>query len=331
MKKIILVVRKMIPAALRNGSAVVAAHTNHSSHNHVGSENSSDEGEDSVYPYELMPLPTQLAGHGREGDGHRAILKRADGKLLKPVQPPPKGQREVDFYTSLEKSGDPIDKRIQQHVPEFFGVETITSAKDMSMIGDYLILRDIAEGFFEPNIIDVKIGARTYGPDASESKMAQEDSKYVGTKRPFGYSVTGMIVHSLKESGKLIKYDRSFGKDLKSEEVALIPETFFDVKSRFVPELMEIMIEQMSQIFDLFDEQRKYKMFASSLLLAYDAAVVKKYVEGTIDRSQLGKWISVRVIDFAHVFPAEGERDDNFLSGLENLLTLFKACLNNKE
>lgn len=76
-KKILLVVRKMIPAALRNGSAVVAAHTNHSSHNHVGSENSSDEGEDSVYPYELMPLPTQLAGHGREGDGHRAILKRA--------------------------------------------------------------------------------------------------------------------------------------------------------------------------------------------------------------------------------------------------------------
>ncbi len=57
-----------------------------------------------------------------------------------------------------------IDKRIQQYVPEFFGVETITSAKDMSMIGDYLILRDIAEGFFEPNIIDVKIGAKTYGP-----------------------------------------------------------------------------------------------------------------------------------------------------------------------
>ena len=34
--------------------------------------------------------------------------------------------------------------------------------------------------------------------------MAQEDSKYVGTKRPFGYSVTGMIVHSLKESGELV-------------------------------------------------------------------------------------------------------------------------------
>ncbi len=88
---------------------------------------------------------------------------------------------------------------------------------------------------------------------------------------------------------------------------------------------------QMSQIFDLFDDQRKYKFFASSLLLAYDAAAVKKFVEGVIDRNELGKWIIVRVIDFAHVFPANGERDDNFLSGLENLLTLFKACLNNKD
>ena len=88
---------------------------------------------------------------------------------------------------------------------------------------------------------------------------------------------------------------------------------------------------QMSQIFDLFNDQRKYKMFASSLLLAYDAEAVKKFVEGEIDRNELGNWIIVRVIDFAHVFPAEGERDDNFLSGLENLLTLFKACLNNKE
>ncbi len=79
-EKIHLVI-KMIPAALRNGSAVVSAHTNHSSVNNVGCDDS-DEGEDSVYPYELMPLPTQLAGHGREGDGHRAILKRAGSMIF---------------------------------------------------------------------------------------------------------------------------------------------------------------------------------------------------------------------------------------------------------
>jgi hypothetical protein len=35
------------------------------------------------------------------------------------------------------------------------------------------VLQDITEDFAEPNIMDVKMGARTYGPDASKSKMAQ--------------------------------------------------------------------------------------------------------------------------------------------------------------
>ena len=44
------------------------------------------------YPLTLMPLATQIAGHGSEGDGQRAILKREDGRLLKPIQKPPKGK-----------------------------------------------------------------------------------------------------------------------------------------------------------------------------------------------------------------------------------------------
>ena len=56
------------------------------------------------YHLALMPLPTQIAGHGSEGDGQRAILKREDGKLLKPVQPPPKGPREAKFYLDINAS-----------------------------------------------------------------------------------------------------------------------------------------------------------------------------------------------------------------------------------
>ena len=254
----------------------------------------------------------------------------SDGRLLKPIQPPPKGQREVDFYTFIKASNDPVDRAIRKYIPDFFGVAKISFAKNPAMIGDYLILKDITEGFRQPNIMDIKIGAKTYGPDASESKKVQEDSKYVGTKGPFGYSVTGMIVHELNEHDRATKYDKNFGKNLKTDNVALIPATFFDVKNQFVTELIEIMVEQMSEIFETFDKQRSYKMFASSLLLAYDAAAVRKYVQGTIDRDELCKWIIVRVIDFAHVFDAQGQRDDNFLVGFENLLNLFKACLNNR-
>ena len=179
--------------------------------------------------------------------------------------------------------------------------------------------------------MDVKMGAKTYGPDASESKMAQEDAKYVGTKFPFGYSVTGLIVHSLADDGIVTKYDKNFGKNLQSKDVAFIPSTIFDLKNRFVPELIELIVDQMSNIFNVYNDQRKYKMFASSVLIAYDASAVRKFVRNEIDRTELSRWTIVRVIDFAHVFDAKGQRDDNFLTGLENLTTLFKSSLNNRK
>ena len=37
-----------------------------------------------------------------------------------------------------------------------------------------------------PCVMDIKIGAKTYGPTASAAKIAQEDAKYLGTKKPLG-------------------------------------------------------------------------------------------------------------------------------------------------
>ena len=49
-------------------------------------------------------------------------------------------------------------------------------------LSDYLVLENLTQGLGAPCVMDVKIGARTYGPDASEAKMKQEDAKYQGTK-----------------------------------------------------------------------------------------------------------------------------------------------------
>ena len=91
---------------------------------------------------------------------------------------------------------------------------------------------------------DIKLGATTYGPDAIESKKLSEDSKYVGTKHPFGFSVLGMIVHPLtdnKDNGLsatgVLKLDRTFGLTLKSNEISSVPEIFFDFKNRFLSNL----------------------------------------------------------------------------------------------
>ncbi len=123
----------------------------------------------------------QIAGHGsEENDGHLGFLKRqSDGRLLKPLQAPPKGERESGFYRRLYRPGaDETDLRFRRTVPGFFGTEAMERVNGVALAEEYLVLQDVTEGFALPNIMDVKIGSRTWGPDASEKKQRQEDLKY---------------------------------------------------------------------------------------------------------------------------------------------------------
>lgn len=275
------------------------------------------------YHLALMPLPTQIAGHGSEGDGQRAILKREDGKLLKPVQPPPKGPREAKFYLDINASKDPIDILIRQHIPKFFGIEQVGFTNGITVTEDFLVLEDVTEGLELPCIMDVKIGAKTWGPDATQKKITQESAKYIGTKIPFGFSITGMLVHSFQDPEKFKKFDKNFGKNLKTADVDQVSKLFLNHDENPPDELIRIFVEKISGIVQVFEMQRRYKIFASSLLLAYDAKAVRKFKNQEISEMELKKSVNIRLIDFAHVFDAQGQEDDNFLFGIRNLQDLF--------
>ena len=93
----------------------------------------------------------------------------------------------MDFYKRINASKDPTDLRLKQCIPQFFGVEKVGFINGITITEEFLILRDITEGFVRPSIMDIKIGSRTWGPDASAKKQAQEMAKYAGTKHPFGF------------------------------------------------------------------------------------------------------------------------------------------------
>ena len=290
------------------------------------------------YPLTLMPLATQIAGHGSEGDGQRAILKREDGRLLKPIQKPPKGHREAGFYLGINQStADEVDQVIRAHIPRFFGIESVGFTNGVHVTEQFLVLEDITDGFIHPNIIDVKIGSQTWGPDASEGKIAQEKSKYLGTKIPFGFSILGMLVHAFDQPNNynnnsqknptsvVKKYDKSFGKELKQDQTQQVAEFFFNHEQEPPVELIEIAVEKISVILKVFENQKKYKFYSSSLLMAYDAQAVMKFKAKIINLDDLKNAVNVRVIDFAHVFEANNERDENFITGLTNFLELFSC------
>ena len=54
------------------------------------------------------------------------MLQHIDGSILKPVQPPPRGEREVGFYTRVfdESCDDPVMLTLRPFLPKLLGIWT---------------------------------------------------------------------------------------------------------------------------------------------------------------------------------------------------------------
>lgn len=66
--------------------------------------------------------------------------------------------------------------------------------------------------------MDIKIGYQTHEPGAPKEKVLAEESKYAGTKKPWGFCIPGFQIYN-KDTGKREKYGKEFGKHLKKDSV----------------------------------------------------------------------------------------------------------------
>merc|ERR550517_1573035 len=206
----------------------------------------------------VSPLQTQIAGHGSENDGQRGLLVHESGFVLKPVQPPPKGTREVAYYQSINSSEDPVDRRLVQLTARFYGTQAVKVQNGVVGLSDYLVLENLTQGLGAPCVMDVKIGARTFGPDASEAKKSQEDAKYQGTKVPFGFSVLGIISHN--EGVK--RLNKAFGRSLCAKNIHEVLTNFIRLDTEQSILVATIFLEKLEEFVKFFGSQRQYHLYA---------------------------------------------------------------------
>jgi len=259
---------------------------------------------------DVSPLETQIAGHG---SGHSGMLKHESGFVLKPVQPPPRGPREVNFYETLYSSSLPDHIRMRNFAPKFFGTENVKMSN--GEVSEFIVLENLTFGLAKPCVMDIKIGKVTYGPDASEAKIAKESKSYQGTKIPLGFSVLGIISHSDNGFRRLTK---AFGRSLDEGSLKEILDNYLKVNEKFAKSLAECFLVKLREVEDFFSTQKSYRVYGSSILFSYDYENLT-----SID------WISknpvrLSLIDFAHNFPGEDALDENYLHGLKNLIKLFE-------
>jgi len=77
--------------------------------NRSHSKNNNENVDDIVLPQNCMPLTHQVAGHFfGKGKTKLGLLQSNDGFVLKPVQSPPRGEREHNFFKRLFQSDESL-------------------------------------------------------------------------------------------------------------------------------------------------------------------------------------------------------------------------------
>lgn len=269
---------------------------------------------------DLVPYEDQVGGHKFTKEKPLlGLLKHKEGYILKSVEGGTKGKNEVRFYEELKKD-DSLTK-LRELVPSYFGTVTVKiNSKDMT----FIVLNDITRGMKKPCVMDVKIGLQTWEPGCSEKKKKDENAKYKECKEQWSFCIPGFQVYDLLNSTleQPRKYDKEFGKRLDPKKVISVFKTFLNFNSGYLglDQLVQSFIVQLDHIRRYFQTQKHYHFYSSSVLLAYDAETL------TNDKDTYPV-LRVSLIDFAHVTPANGQIDLNYLQGITNLWTLFRTQL----
>ena len=164
--------------------------------------------------------------------------------------------------------------------------------------------------------MDIKVGKITYGPDATAEKIAKTKKSYVGTREPFGFNVSGIVVDS--DEG-ITRLDKKYGKSLSAETIHTILDNYLGGKNAQSIALAKYFSQKLRDIEVFFEKQTAFHVFGSSLLFIFE--------QGSSDTISA----QVRLIDFAHSFPADGKIDENYLFGLRNVRKLFETFLEQHE
>ncbi|XP_025421410.1 inositol polyphosphate multikinase alpha-like [Sipha flava] len=269
---------------------------------------------------DLLPYDDQVGGHKFTKEKPLlGLLKHKEGYILKSVEGGTKGKNEVRFYEELKNNETLINLR--ELVPSYFGTVTVKiNSKDMT----FIVLDDITSGMKKPCVMDVKIGLQTWEPGCSEKKKKDENAKYKECKEEWSFCIPGFQVYDLLNStlGHPRKYDKEFGKNLDPGKVISVFKTFLNFNSEYLglEKLVQSFTAQLDHIRRYFQTQKHYHFYSSSVLLAYDA-------ETLTNNEDTYPLLRVSLIDFAHVTPANGQIDLNYLQGITNLWTLFRTQL----
>ena len=272
----------------------------------------------------------QVAGH-RAALGVLGPLVDNSGRFYKPLQSDERGSKEVAFYSRFSANTE-IPNHIRKFFPLYHGIQLV-EASDGSGLLPHLVLEDIVSTRVNPSVMDIKIGSRTWYPQAHEDyikKCLKKDRDT--TSLSLGFRISGLQVFESEDSGYW-KPEKKRVQGFSTEDVQLVLRKFVSSNASdslcsepdcaFAESVYggsDGILAQLSRLKTWFEDQTIYHFYSCSVLVVYENEPILKGESPCP---------AVKLIDFAHVLDGQGVIDHNFLGGLCSLIKFITEILNN--
>ncbi|EAT45915.1 AAEL002846-PA [Aedes aegypti] len=229
-------------------------------------------------PEGLQPMDDQVAGHAffDTADSVGLLKCSEDASVLKPAGKLLCGLREIKFYEQIQTATTETDLlALKDTIPQYLGhMKLPVDGK----LYEFIKLADLTYGMLEPCIMDVKIGCRTWDPQASEEKRKAEESKYQACKRNLGFCIPGFQVYSIA-NGRRMRYGKDYGKKLTEVTVKDAFRKFLNADSGLCRQLLMQFLSDLWTIQKWARTQTSFRLYSSSVLLVYDARRLKPVLQ----------------------------------------------------
>ncbi|KAJ3451321.1 inositol polyphosphate kinase [Anaeramoeba flamelloides] len=266
--------------------------------------------------------------------GRGSILELPSSRLAKPIS-----YEEGNFYSTIQNNekylplrpflphnygffdaSDSDLKRIRTKelkvvLEKLSNLELVEQSKDNVR---YFVMENLTLGMRKPCLMDIKMGRRCHDfIDGYEKKIKKIKKCKASTSWPCGFRLIGLKKFNHK-TGAYERRDPEWGVSLTKEQSEDPLRIFLNngLKSRV--DIAQFFLQKLKKLRSVLRLYTGLRFYTSSLLFIYDAFSNKA---------------NLRLIDFTHSHTdiPEGEEEDGYLFGVENLIKILKKIINEKK